>query len=53
MDINKKSLGWGDIFMDNMDIKNKLKGTKTERNLWEAFMGECEARVQIYQTLYL
>lgn len=32
--------------MDNMDIKNKLKGTKTERNLWEAFMGECEARVR-------
>ena len=32
--------------MDNMDIKINLKGTKTERNLWEAFMGECEARVR-------
>ncbi|BAK80868.1 rubrerythrin [Candidatus Arthromitus sp. SFB-rat-Yit] len=32
--------------MDHMDIKNKLKGTKTEKNLWEAFIGECEARVR-------
>lgn len=31
------------MYRDNME--HKLKGTQTEKNLWEAFAGECEARV--------
>lgn len=31
--------------MDN-NIRKKLKGTETEKNLWTSFSGECEARVR-------
>lgn len=34
--------------MDRHHMKHKLKGTQTEKNLWEAFAGECENRV-IYE----
>ena len=32
--------------MEDKNIKKKLKGTETEKNLWTAFSGECEARVR-------
>ncbi len=38
--ININNQGQGDTFM----AENKYAGTKTEKNLWEAFAGESQAR---------
>ncbi len=32
--------------MNNKDMKRKLKGSQTEKNLWSSFAEECEARVR-------
>lgn len=32
--------------MKNKVLKKGISGTQTEKNLWEAFAGECEARVR-------
>ena len=34
--------------MEDKNIKKKLKGTETEKNLWTAFSGECEALNTIF-----
>lgn len=32
--------------MKDINFNDKIKGTQTEKNLWSAFSGECEARVR-------